>query len=465
MVRYGVGATQRHNSYYEKVVENGKETITDITDEIPFDIPPNWTWCRLEYSCSVISTKNIQIKESDILKKGVIPVVTQSANFIEGFSNKTEKILKVIKPLVIFGDHTLNVKYVNFDFVVGADGVKILESKFHDNMFFYYRILCSSLLIRNRGYSRHFQFLKKKLLPLPPIEEQKRIVEAIENFTNNISSIDEEYSLIEEKISLTKSKLLDLAIRGKLLPQDANDEPASVLLDRIRKEKESSNKTTKGKRKAADSYIFKGEDNLYYEQIGSEKHCIQDEIPFDIPDSWAWTRLKNLSEVISKGTTPRGGNLVYLTKGIGFLRVENIGKNFCLNMRELRYIDKDIHNSVLSRSKLNHKDILISIAGTLGKIAYIPDGDQQFNANQAIAFVRLINKDITIVRYIANYLSSGIVQSIYKNMSKTTAIPNLTLEIISKILIPFPPFSEQKRIVDYISKANNQLDLMLNERI
>ena len=173
------------NLYYEQI---GSETKC-IQDEIPFDIPQNWTWCRLEYSCSVISTKNIQIKESEILKKGVIPVVTQSANFIEGFSNKTEKILKVIKPLVIFGDHTLNVKYVNFDFVVGADGVKILESKFHDNMFFYYSILWSSLLIRNRGYSRHFQFLKKKLLPLPPLEEQKRIVDFITRTNEQLDSM------------------------------------------------------------------------------------------------------------------------------------------------------------------------------------------------------------------------------------------------------------------------------------
>ena len=97
--------------------------------------------------------------------------------------------------------------------------------------------------------------------------------------------------MIEEKISLAKSKLLDLAIRGKLLPQNKDDEPASKLLERIRKEKESAQTTTKGKRKTADSYIFKGEDNLYYEQIGSEIKCIQDEIPFDIPNSWAWTRL------------------------------------------------------------------------------------------------------------------------------------------------------------------------------
>ena len=303
------------------------------------------------------------------------------------------------------------------------------------------------------------EFVKNSLFPLPSTEEQARIVEKLKISIREVLFVENENNSLLKKIERTRSKLLDLAIQGKLLPQNPNDEPASVLLERIRKEQES----TKTKRKSIGSYIFKGEDNLYYEQIGSETKCIQDEIPFNIPNSWAWARLGSISEVISKGTTPRGGKLVYLTKGIGFLRVENIGENFCLDMRALRYIDKDINDSVLRRSKLNHKDILISIAGTLGKIAYIPNGNQQFNANQAIAFVRLINKDITIVKYIANYLSSKIIQSIYKNMSKTTAIPNLTLEIISKTLIPFPPISEQKRIVEYISKANYQLDSMLRE--
>ena len=445
------------------MVENGKETIRDITAEIPFDIPPNWTWCRLEYSCSVISTKNIQIKESEILKKGVIPVVTQSANFIEGFSNKTEKILKVIKPLVIFGDHTLNVKYVNFDFVVGADGVKILESKFHDNMFFYYSILWSSLLIRNRGYSRHFQFLKKKLLPLPPIEEQKRIVEAIENFTNNISSIDEEYSLIEEKISLTKSKLLDLAIRGKLLPQDANDEPASVLLDRIRKEKESSNKTTKGKRKAADSYIFKGEDNLYYEKVvenGKETIVnIDDEIPFDIPESWAWCRLGNLGEY-KKG--PFGSAI---TKSIF---IEDTGSNpKVYEQKNAIYKNSIIGSYYITEEKflelisfeLNPDDIIVSCAGTIGETFIMPSDMRRGIMNQALMRVRLYN--VQICKFYLIYFDL-VLKKQSRLKGKGTAITNIPpLDILKKYLIPLPPLEEQKRISNFLDKAFEQLDSLI----
>ena len=463
------------NSYYEKVEENGKETIRDITAEIPFDIPETWAWtrgfmCFAEMGTCAPSEDYFYYIDIDSIDNKVQAVKSPKKVFTKDAPSRAKRKIHLGDTLFsLVRPYLRNIAYIDTslkDCIASTGFFVFTPLEFILPEYSYLMILSEYVTMGLNSYMKgdnspsiRKENIENYLFPIPPQKEQRRIVELQKKFKQSLSLIGEDSFVLKHKIKQTKSKLLDLAIRGKLLPQNPNDEPASALLERIREEQAS----TKTKRKSIGSYIFKGEDNLYYEQIGSETKCIQDEIPFNIPNSWAWARLGSISEVISKGTTPRGGKLVYLTKGIGFLRVENIGENFCLDMRALRYIDKDINDSVLRRSKLNHKDILISIAGTLGKIAYIPNGNQQFNANQAIAFVRLINKDITIVKYIANYLSSKIIQSIYKNMSKTTAIPNLTLEIISKTLIPFPPISEQKRIVEYISKANYQLDSMLRE--
>lgn len=174
------------NCHYEKFADG---RVKDIEDEIPFEVPEGWAWCRLEEISNTISSKPYQILEKNIEKKGEFPVISQSANFIEGYTNKKDYVLDKV-PVTIFGDHTRNVKYVDFNFVVGADGVKIL--KCNTNMhpkFFYNMILDASLKIENRGYGRHFQFIDKYLYAIPPLAEQKRIVEKIENVFAQLDQI------------------------------------------------------------------------------------------------------------------------------------------------------------------------------------------------------------------------------------------------------------------------------------
>lgn len=170
----------------KKLIKKGKmkktKALPEITEnEIPFDIPESWEWTRLETITYSIGNKSNQIKQSEILQEGQYPVVSQSMNRIEGYSNEESKILKV-EPLsvIIFGDHSKTLKLIDFDFIIGADGTKIIVPISLCPKYLYYVLNYNVINMRDRGYSRHFQFLKEKLIPLPPLEEQKRIVARIE---------------------------------------------------------------------------------------------------------------------------------------------------------------------------------------------------------------------------------------------------------------------------------------------
>lgn len=148
-------------------------------DEIPFEIPESWKWVRLEQVTYSVGNKTNQIKTNDVKPDGEIPVVSQGQKMIDGYCDEKEKIITDI-PLVMFGDHTRIVKYIDFPFVIGADGTKFHHCISVNPKYFYYWMLHATAVLRDKGYARHYSLLKKQLIPLPPMAEQKRIVEVIE---------------------------------------------------------------------------------------------------------------------------------------------------------------------------------------------------------------------------------------------------------------------------------------------
>lgn len=181
-----------------------------------------------------------------------------------------------------------------------------------------------------------------------------------------------------------------------------------------------------------------------------------EEQPYPLPDGWKWVRLGKISKSISKGTTPRGGKNAYLPSGIGFLRIENIKEDGSISHDNIKYISKDVHNTILKRSILEEEDLLITIAGTLGKCAVVKKEDLPLNMNQAISFVRL-NKNI-YNKYIMYFMNSPKSKVALLKQTKVTSIPNLTLEIINNIPIALPPFDVQQRIVNRIESLFAKLD-------
>ena len=231
-----------------------------------------------------------------------------------------------------------------------------------------------------------------------------------------------------------KKAILQEAVQGKLVPQIAAEGNAKDLLEEIKKEKNILIKEGKIKKEKTLPEIS------------------DDEIPFDIPENWCWCRLGDISTLVTKGTTPRGGNVAYSNEGIGFLRAENVVGIKDLDLSNLKYIDENTHTNFLKRSILCENDLLITIAGTLGRTAIVKKENLPLNANQAISIVRLVNYDLIDLNYLVFSINSPVLQKKLIEKTKVTAIPNLTLEIIKYCLIPLPPLAEQKNIVQNIKK-------------
>ena len=174
------GKTTEHNTHYE-----------EESSMINKKVPNGWEICFLRDISSNISSKPYQILQSEVKKRSDIPVVSQSSNYIEGYSDQKNKLFVVDNFVIIFGDHTRNIKYIDFDFIVGADGVKIIKPYKYVTKYIYYLLVNISEKIENRGYSRHFQFLEKYPLNFPPLAEQHRIVEKIEHIFAVLDELEE----------------------------------------------------------------------------------------------------------------------------------------------------------------------------------------------------------------------------------------------------------------------------------
>ena len=284
----------------------------------------------------------------------------------------------------------------------------------------------------------------QSLFPVPPVSEQKRIVQKV----SDLSPCLEQYAAADTKLlslntafpeALKKSILQD-AVQGKLVPQDPSDEPAEALLERIRAEKQRLIKEGKIKKDKHESVIFR-RDNSHYEKRGSKEVCIDDEIPFEVPDSWMWTRLKSLGYT-QTGNTPstshpeyRGGYIPFITPGDifdGIIDYRNQG---------LSEIGKDVARVCPAGSILQ-----VCIGGSIGKAAL---------SVHEVAFNQQINAISPVVvssKYVLAAVTSFMFLSAMKESAGGTATPILNRTLWDKMLIPLPPLNEQNRIVSMIEQ-------------
>ena len=301
------------NLHYEKFTDG---TVKCIEDEIPFELPDGWAWVRINTACIINPRNNID----DNTEVSFVPMANISEGYANSFVSDSRLWRKVKTGYTHFAENDIgiakispcfeNKKSVVFTGLINGYGAGTTELhiiRTISGLIVPEYLLCFAkrndfilggvqTFSGDVGQQRVTKdYIANYLVSLPPLNEQKRIISAIKEAYYIIENIEKTKLSLIEDVKKAKSKILDLAIRGKLVPQDPNDEPASILLERIRAEKEELIKQGKIKRDKKESVIFKGDDNSYYEKIGDEITCIDDEIPFEIPDNWCWARLNCIS--------------------------------------------------------------------------------------------------------------------------------------------------------------------------
>ena len=300
--------------HYEKFSDG---SVVCIEDEIPFDIPESWAWARLKdianygkmpsLTYKQIQDKNLWILDLEDIEKETSKLIVRNRINNKMFSSSKKKF---VKNDVLYGKLR---PYLDKVLVADEDGICTTEIVpiriYKDILPEYLRYILKSPFflnyVNNLTYGVKMPRLgtddaENALLPIPPLSEQKKIVNILNSTINAIENITLDKEALSNVIKQTKAKVLDLAIKGKLVPQDPNDEPADKLLEKIREEKEKLIKEGKLKRDKNETFIFKNsDDNSYYEQIDGETVCIDDDLPFEIPDSWRWCRLRDIYNVCS----------------------------------------------------------------------------------------------------------------------------------------------------------------------
>ena len=445
----------------EKKIKKSKPLAPISDNEKPFDIPDSWEWVRLGDAANFIGTGMVvpsSQQYKDLEDETMIPYFKMNniGNWNGEFDltnivyiKKNEKVDKYLisSDELLFNTRnsrelvgkTTVVPTINKRIVANNNILRIttfgnIQTKFLNYILIspYGKNLFFNLTTATTNVAAIYQKqLREIMIPLPPLEEQSRIAAKIAQLfalLRKVESSTQQYAKLQ---TLLKSKVLDLAMRGKLVEQDPHDEPASVLLEKIKAEKEQLVKEGKIKKSKPLPPIT------------------NDEKPFDIPDSWEWVRLGDISRFITKGTTPKGGKNTYISNGIKFYRAENI-KNNVLLLKPIKYISSEVNANELKRSKLAVNDILVTIAGTLGNVAVVGKKNLPGNCNQAVSICRLVNSK-KFNRKFFTYALSNETQNIIKK-KKTTSIPNLTLQHIANAVIPIPPINEQSRIASKIKK-------------
>ena len=300
--------------------------------------------------------------------------------------------------------------------------------------------------------------LKGLLLSLPPYQEQCRIVSKLKEvipYVERYNETEDVLSRLNSQIRVClKKSILQEAIQGKLVPQNASEEPATVLLQQIREEKQRLVAKGKLKKKdVVDSIIYKGDDNKYFEKKGKDIICIDEEIPFEIPDTWVWVRLEDVCEYIQRGKSPKYSPV---KKYPVIAQKCNQWSGF--SIEKAQFIVPETISSYGEERKLQDRDLLWNSTGlgTLGRIAIYYSKLNPYElavADSHVTVIRPLKKHVS-PEYLYAYFSSYTVQSVIEDKSDgSTKQKELATNTVKAYLVPLPPYEEQKRIVNRIDEV------------
>ena len=455
------------NSYYEKILATGE--VKCIDEEIPFEIPVGWEWCRMgsigDWGAGATPAKgnpdyyggSILWLRTGELNNGIVydSEIKVTKKALQECSLRMNRIGDVL--IAMYGATIGKVAIVGKELTTNQACCACTPFGIY-NYFLFFFLMGSQIDFIKKGeggaqpnISR--EKLVSHLMPIPPLTEQYRIVEKIQYLLPLVEKYSDGQILQDKLNSEIKDKLrksiLQEAIQGKLVPQIAEEGTAHELLEQIKTEKQKLVKEGKLKKSALnDSIIFKGDDNKYYEKIGKSVQCIDEEIPFEIPESWVWCKFQDianseLGKTMNKASD-KGGEVPYLCS---------------INV----YWDKvDLSNvkvapfSIAEKEKylLQKGDLLICEGGEVGRCAIWSNDKTMYyqNALHRVRFYGNINPKF-IQNVIRSYKTMGIID---KN-SKGMTIKHFTKTALNSLYVPLPPFQEQQRIVAQIEKLFEQL--------
>ena len=444
------------SSYYEKMLATGE--VKCIDEEIPFEVPKGWEWCRLKHICSMQAGKNISANKIFSDKSDSHPYRCVGGNGLRGYTenfNSHGHYSIIGRQGALCGCVNIEKgKFYATEHAVVVDTYEILSS-----LFMYYFLTALNL---NKYATATAQpglavsNVLEVMCPLPPLNEGEHIIEKL----SVLIPLIENYNVIQEKQDILndsikeqlKKSILQEAIQGKLVPQIAEEGRAQELLEQIKAEKQKLVKEGKLKKSALnDSVIFRGDDNKYYEQIGKKCLDITDEIPFPIPNNWAWSRLSSMCSIVNGFTPLRSESKFWDCGTINWFTVEDIK-----NQGEMIYSTKQkITDEATSKERIVRAgSVLLCCTASVGQCALAKidlTTNQQFNA--------LTVKDVNRFILTDNYLFwfSKTLKTTLQRLSGKTTFEFVSVKKVGNILIPIPPFQEQQRIVAQIEKLFEQL--------
>ncbi len=434
--------------HYEKYQDG---TVKCIEDEIPFEVPEGWEWARLGSICDIVTGKldaNAQTID------GEYPFFTCGEEVF-----KTDLYAFDCNAILLGGNnatgdfkmHRYSGKFNAYQRVYVISAYLEMDMDYLYNHIRYYLSKLQSQSIGSQTRYLKLSMVTDLLIALPSLREQRGILEVISKYLNYCELISNERNNLSNIIKNTKSKILDLAIRGKLVPQDPNDEPASVLLECIRNEKEKLIKQGKIKREKKESLIFKGEDNSYYEKIGDALYCIDEEILYEIPDTWEWVRLENCCiKEIRRGKSPK-----YVNKSNTLVFAQKCNTKYNgIDISLAQYLDEKTLKKYPFDEYMQDGDIVINSTGTgtLGRVGIYHSYDNHLN------FPIVPDSHVTVIRtykairsfYIYAFMKANQFE-LEKKGEGSTNQKELKPYTLKEMLVPLPPYNEQIEIIKLLT--------------
>ena len=445
------------NLHYEKFADG---SVKCIEDEIPFDLPEGWAWERLSNLASFSggktpSTSHSEYWDGDILwvtsKDMKSKYITSSQQRLNALGAEQMRMYQPDTLLLVTRSgilrHTLPVAILKECATINQDlkAIVLYMPQLAEYIYVCLKGMETPLLLKYTKSGTtvenvNFDEFQKVLLPIPPVQQIGRIISSTGSVGYIVTAIEDDKAALADYVAKAKAKILDLAIRGQLVPQDPDDEPASVLLECIRAEKEELAQQGKIKRDKKESVIFRGEDNSYYEKIGNNVENINDEIPFELPDGWTFVRLKGLWGLISgRDLSPSeynadGAGIPYITGASNFVD----GK--------VELVRWTTSPQVITETG----DLLLTCKGTVGEMAFNSFGSAHI-ARQIMAIRNIFGLNS---EYLA--LCMGFYINAIKNAAKGL-IPGISREDILNLILPVPPLNYQARVIERVAALTNIL--------